>query len=131
MNSFSKIDSDLMLLIKGHYGVFNDANALDRIAKLMTLHCAISFSLARRMDTMAHWLGALLVKVDPTFLTIDRNVIELLRRFNVGPEEGMRYVIGCLATSRTRAPDGVVLFDLPPPDPETRRYLDSEVVFTG
>ena len=130
MNSFSKVDHDLLLLMKGNYGAFNDANALDRIAKLMTLHCAISFELARRLDTLSYWLGALMVKACPDFFANERNLIELLRKFSVSPEEGMRHVISTLVMSRVRAEDGTVLIDLPEPDPNVRRYLDSEGVAT-
>jgi hypothetical protein len=124
MTTFSKIDHDLLLLIKGHYGVFNDATALDRIAKLMTLHCAISFELARKLDTISYWLGALLVKADPEFFATDRNIIDLLRKFSINPEEGMRWVIGHLATVRCLAEDGTVLIALPDPDPHVQEYLD-------
>lgn len=128
MNTLGKIDYDLLLLLKCHYGAFNDQNKYELIARMLAHHYLVPIDVARRRDMQAHVLTQLLLKVRPEIAGPDgapHLLIDLICKFAKDPVRGMDELVGLI--SMCPAYKGVVqILELPKIDAMMKVILETD-----
>lgn len=120
---------DLLLLVKAHYGPFNDLNMVERIARLLESHYQIGLKQTRKLEFQVRVLTAALLSIAPNYLVDkEEKFIDLLTTFAKDPKDGHNKLVGMLSMLPVDGSDpDVPVITLPKPSERMRSILDKPI----